>query len=116
MSTISSVAMPASNAMVSKLYGTRRGISGGLNQDALSRDCSMLIDIHLCGKLVVWSIWLVWFNQINETAQSAETAHMNKTGRKALWPRDYLLPGSTSNPPQLGPPSSEGIGIDLYSV
>ena len=39
--------MPANNATVSKLYGNRRGISGGLNQDALCRDCSMFIDINL---------------------------------------------------------------------
>ena len=38
--------MPASNATVSKLYGNRCGFSGGLNQEALSRDCSMLIDIN----------------------------------------------------------------------
>ena len=38
--------MFASNATVRKLYGNRRGISGELSRDALSRICSMLIDIH----------------------------------------------------------------------
>ena len=38
--------MFASNATVSNLYGNRRGVSVGLSQDALSRDCSMLIDIN----------------------------------------------------------------------
>ena len=45
MRTLSSMVMPASNATVSTLYGNRCGVSGGLNQEALSRDCSMLTDI-----------------------------------------------------------------------
>jgi len=138
VSTISSAAMPASNAMVSKLYGNNRGISAGLNQDALCRDCSMLIDIHSCGKLVCLVylvhlvdlvhlvflfIWLVWFNQINKTNQINEidqtdqTNQINKTDSLAPYDHgDYLPPGSASNPHKLGIPSSEGIGIYLYPV
>jgi hypothetical protein len=42
---------------------------------------------------------------------------MNKTGRLGLLAHsDYLPPGSPSNPPQLGIPSSEGIGTYLYTV
>ena len=46
MRTISSVAMTASNPTVSTLYGNRCGVSDRLNQEALSRDCSMLTDIN----------------------------------------------------------------------
>lgn len=56
--------MPASNATVSKLYGNRCGFSGGLNREALSRDCSMLIDINRVANRFIWSvsfIWIVWF-------------------------------------------------------
>jgi len=38
--------MLASNATVRKLCGNRRGISVGLSQEALCRDCSMLIAIN----------------------------------------------------------------------
>ena len=41
----------------------------------------------------------------------------NQTDRLALYNHgDYLPSGSPSNSPKLGTPSSEGIGIDLYSV
>jgi hypothetical protein len=38
--------MLASNVTVRKLFGNCRGISVGLGQDALCRDCSMLIAIN----------------------------------------------------------------------
>ncbi len=59
----------------------------------------------------VWSIRLVTCNQTNLIDQ------MNKTDRMALYDHDdYLPPVSASKSPKLGIPSSEGIGIDLYSV
>lgn len=46
MRTISSMAVPVSNATVSTLYGNRCGVSDRLNQEALGRDCSMLTGIN----------------------------------------------------------------------
>jgi len=83
----------------------------------------LLVDL-VC--FIIWFIWfirLVWFNQINKTNQTNQlnetdgTDQMNKTGRLALYDHShYLPPGSRSNPPQLGIPSSEGIGTYLYTV
>jgi hypothetical protein len=64
---LSSVAMPASNATVSKLYGNRRGILSRPSQDVLSRGCSMLIDFNRVAHGVpglIWSLWsvsFIWF-------------------------------------------------------
>jgi hypothetical protein len=147
--------MFASNATVSKLYGNRRGISVGLSQDALCRDCSMLIAInrmrtvsqdyqaadelfrrsrtsmactygispvclvHLVSLVhLVYPVSLVQPNKQDKPNKRDRPNRPNEQDRTsgALRPQDYLQPGSRSNPPQLGIPSSEGIGTYLYTV
>ena len=63
-------------------------------------------------------VYLVSFLQPkNQTNQINETDETNQTGRLASLTTAIISPTvSASNPHKLGIPSSEGIGIDLYSV
>ena len=66
---------------------------------------------------LVYSVCLVCLVERNYMNQTDQTNQMDQTDRRALYDHDDYLPsGSPSNSPKLGTPSSEGIGIDLYSV